>query len=137
MENRTIRYVKVKNNNDFPLKDRFDGIPFTFGAGKTETIPADAAAHFFGIVDGADPEEIHNHICRRYGWNHPKYMENGSDRNRTSKIILTPVSAKLVMEHTEEAPVSMTPLLENEIPVRPGAGKKALQAASLAAAVGE
>jgi hypothetical protein len=43
--------MRVTNNNDFDLIDRFDGQDYLFPKGKTVRCPDQVAAHVFGIGD--------------------------------------------------------------------------------------
>ena len=43
--------LKVTNNNDFDLNDRFDGTDYTFPAGKSVMLAQPAAKHIFGFGD--------------------------------------------------------------------------------------
>src|SRR6266404_2061188 len=74
-------HVRVTNGNDFPIDDRFDGVPYIFEPGKERMVPIHAAALFFGLPtddDGVvhitlrDDETIEGngeHVKRRWGWN--------------------------------------------------------------------
>lgn len=66
--------IRVTNGNTFPIADLFDGIPVLFEPGKPETIPFDAAVHFFGfpynpITGDFEIRPDFLHVSRRYGWN--------------------------------------------------------------------
>ena len=36
-------HLRITNNNDFTIEDRYDGVPYIFEAGKTLTVPPEAA----------------------------------------------------------------------------------------------
>ncbi len=81
-------HVRVTNGNDFPIDDRFDGVPYVFEPGKERMIPVLAAALFFGlpvddngVVDievGEDGSIVGNgeHVKRRWGWNNINRMKD-------------------------------------------------------------
>ena len=124
-----VQFVKVKNNNTFAIADRYDGVPYIFGAGKTETIPLDAAQHIFGFREDGDTEAMYHYMVQRHGWNTYKVPEETARAN-VGNIVMTKVSARLVMEPPQG--VAETDAASDEaIPVKPGPGAKSL--ASLAA----
>ena len=43
--------LKITNNGDFSLVDRYDGQEYGFPAGKTVRCPLDVAKHIFGVGD--------------------------------------------------------------------------------------
>jgi hypothetical protein len=71
-------HCKVKNNNDFDIKDRFDGVPVIIRAGHSVTLDPDAAAHVFGARAGATMESMFLHFTRRAGWNTPAWVGDGT-----------------------------------------------------------
>lgn len=72
-------HVRVTNENDFPITEHWDGIPYTLEPGKTRDIPVEAAAVIFGF--SSDDNGVVNlgtngvvapnydHMQRRWGWN--------------------------------------------------------------------
>jgi len=60
--------LTVTNGNEFNFAGRFDGVDFSFPAGKTTALPEDAAKHIFGVglADKTD-------VLVRHGW-----MTNGA-----------------------------------------------------------
>lgn len=77
-EGQGLHFVKVTNKNGFPLPlDYFDGVPYKFPPNEPQSIPADAAGHFFGYP--GEPELMKQHTCRRYGWNTPEMILTGAD----------------------------------------------------------
>lgn len=97
-----VHYVRVTNGLDIPFTDRHDGVPVTIPAGKSENLPLDMAAHFFGYAYEADPEMMMRHICRRQGWNTPDFVKQNPDTRKTlaqeyfGKLKIEPVMYKLV-----------------------------------------
>jgi hypothetical protein len=121
-EQRAVQFVKVKNGNSFTIKDLFDGVPYTFLAGKTETIPADAAEHMFGYTENCDMEKLYHFMVQRHGWNTYKVKDEDA-REYVNKFSFTPVAARLVMETTDSGTVSTSdpapePETFNEVPPR-------------------
>lgn len=72
-----IMAIKVTNANDFPISDRFDGVPYTFLPGRPENVPVDAAFHIFGWFRGVDPEAMKLYVKKRFGWNTPDMLASG------------------------------------------------------------
>jgi hypothetical protein len=79
-----LQMVKVTNKNDFVMRDRFDGSPYTFLPNQPESIPPQAAAHFFGWP--GEPELMKAHTCRRFGWNRPEHI--GADKTKPESQML-------------------------------------------------
>jgi hypothetical protein len=79
-----LQMVKVLNKNDFVMRDRFDGSPYTFQSNVPEAIPPQAAAHFFGWP--GEPELMKAHTCRRFGWNRPEHI--GADKTKPAGELL-------------------------------------------------
>lgn len=96
-----IRYVRITNNLPFAFTDRHDGVPIIIAPGKSENLPLDMAAHFFG-GNYDDPNAMLRHVARRQGWNTPEYVkvdpETGKNKAQTYFDLLTiaPVAYKLV-----------------------------------------
>lgn len=73
-----LHFVKVINRNGFALpEDYFDGVRYSFPPNEPQSIPADAATHFFGYP--GDRDEMFQHTTRRYGWNTPAHIMAGPD----------------------------------------------------------
>lgn len=73
-----IDRVRVTNRNDFTIRDRVDGVPYTFVPGVGVDVPPDVAYHLFAYP--GEPEYMHAHMARRWGWNRPEHAkmdENG------------------------------------------------------------
>jgi hypothetical protein len=71
--NTRIEYVRLTNNLPFAFTDRYDGVPFTVAPGKSENLPAEVAAHFFGY--DPDPAAMMRHMAKRQGWNTPEFVK--------------------------------------------------------------
>ena len=109
-----LHFVKVINRNGFALPvDYFDGVPYKFPAGEPQSIPADAAAHFFGYPAPRDQMKLHT--CRRYGWNTPEMITPGPDGTTQAdryfdKLELKPVIYELVEKKDDPtAPIAADP----------------------------
>jgi hypothetical protein len=69
----SLQMVKVTNRNGFVMKDRFDGVPYTFVTNEPLSIPPQAAYHFFGWP--GDREVMLRHCCMRWGWNTMSHIQ--------------------------------------------------------------
>jgi len=104
--------VRVTNKNEFVIRDRFDGVPFTFEPGKSVTIPPDAANHIFGWRHHGDdeaPEHATNDMLvycqKRHGWNTPDIIKSGNHLKWFKAIEFKPVRFRMVeMSDEDEAP---------------------------------
>jgi hypothetical protein len=98
-------HIKVTNKNDFPIEDRFDGIPYLIPAMGDCKIPYEAACHIFGVRFKAEPghnlpadfrEQMFRHVQRRWGWNRKEVIEKSREwfgRIETKLITLRLVEA--------------------------------------------
>lgn len=68
-----INTVRLTNNLPFAFTDRYDGVPFTVAPGKSENLPVEVAAHFFGY--DPDPSAQMRHVAKRQGWNTPEFVK--------------------------------------------------------------
>lgn len=93
---RTVRSLKVLNDNPFPIEDMYDGVPYTFETGKPLTIPGDAARHIFGWFDGVDMNAVRQHVTKRWGWNTPSIVEKGDHKKFFDRLTFVPVTYRLV-----------------------------------------
>jgi hypothetical protein len=91
-----IMAVKIINHNDFPIIDRFDGVPYKFESNVALNVPIDAVHHIFGWHPHVDPSEMERHCIKRFGWNTPKMQEEGRGRLFFSKIELQPIRYRMV-----------------------------------------
>ncbi len=99
----TVGGVRVVNNNDFTIADRFDGIPFTFESGKAQTIPPDAANHIFGwrpLDDDEEPAKLAADMLlycqKRHGWNTVEVVRAGNHTKWFGKLEFKPVRFRMV-----------------------------------------
>jgi hypothetical protein len=77
--------VIVTNRNGFVIRDRFDGVPFTFKPNEPVTIPPDVASHFFGWPAERDVRNVH--IAKRRGWNTREYMQRADPMDPLSDLL--------------------------------------------------
>jgi hypothetical protein len=97
-----VHYVKVTNGLDVPFTDRYDGVPVTIPAGKSENIPLDMAAHFFGYHYGIESQDMFHYLAKRWGWNRPEHVIQNQDTRKTlaeeyfAKLKIEPVLYKMV-----------------------------------------
>lgn len=75
---RNVLQVKVTNKNKFAIEDRYDGILYSMDAGKSVSIPYEAACHIFGVdftpdnsgtMDPGLRDAAYRHVSRRWGLN--------------------------------------------------------------------
>jgi hypothetical protein len=72
-------HLRVTNNNDFEISDRYDGVYYSFSPKKSVVIPVHAGVLLFGFaldengypILGDDERVTPNyaHMQRRWGWN--------------------------------------------------------------------
>lgn len=109
------RYVRVTNHGDIAFTDRHDGVPVQIEPGRSDNLPLDMAAHFFGYYDGVSEDAMFRHVCRRQGWNTPAHIRPGEDGKTLaqalfSKIEIKPVTFRLVEEKVDlDAPIPADP----------------------------
>jgi hypothetical protein len=102
LEQQRINYVRVTNNLAFPFTDRHDGVPVTIQPGKSENLPLDMAAHFFGFHPDVDKATMFRHVAKRQGWNTPEYVKQNPDTHKSlaqeyfDKLKIEAVAYKLV-----------------------------------------
>jgi hypothetical protein len=95
-----IQYVRVTNGLGVTFTDRYDGVPVRIPAGKTENLPPDMAAHFFGPnID--DDAATFRHVQKRQGWNTPEFLKADDDgrnlaQRNFDKLKIEAVMYKLV-----------------------------------------
>ncbi len=77
--------VIVCNRNSFLIRDRFDGVPFTFKPNERITIPPEVATHFFGWP--GDREIMNVYIAKRHGWNTREYMQRADPMDPMSELL--------------------------------------------------
>ena len=115
-----INTVRLTNNLPFAFTDRYDGVPFTVAPGKSENLPVEVAAHFFGYHPDVEPETMFRHIAKRQGWNTPDFVKDRPDHDKTlareyfDKLKIEAVAYKLV---PADKPDPRTPIpAEQHIP---------------------
>lgn len=123
LTNTRVEYVRLTNNLPFAFTDRYDGVPFTVPPGKSENLPPDVAAHFFGHA--RDPDAQMRHIAKRQGWNTPDFVkvneETGKNKAQEyfAKLEIKPIAFKLVQVDDELDP-------RDPIPADPEAARENL-----------
>lgn len=102
-ENVRVHYVRVVNNLPFAFTDRHDGVPVTIQPGKSENLPLDMAAHFFGYTHhGIERAVLFRHTAKRQGWNTPEFTKVDLETGKTKADLyfdmlrLEPVIYKMV-----------------------------------------
>jgi hypothetical protein len=97
-----IMNVKVVNRNDFPISDRFDGVPYTFPENVPISLPIDAANHIFGWFPSVDLSNVERHVKKRMGWNTPEMVADGRADSFYKKIEITPILYRMVPVEVDE-----------------------------------
>ena len=121
-----IHYVRVTNGLDTAFHDRYDGVPITIPPGKSENIPLDMAAHFFGYHPDVDGATMLRHVAKRQGWNTPDYVKQDPESRKTlaeqlfSKLKIEPVMYKLVPAEDPDPkkPIPADPAMTDEPSLR-------------------
>lgn len=104
-EPRTLVSLKLTNNNDFVIEDRFDSVPYVLKPGEPVSIPSDAALHMLGWYPGCDLKAVETYVSRRWGWNTPELIKTGDAKKFFAALSFKPITFKLVevVEKTEAA----------------------------------
>lgn len=97
-----VMNVKVVNRNDFPICDRFDGVPYTFEQNHPVSVPIDAANHIFGWFPGVDPEIVKRHCQKRFGWNTPEMVKENQHNRFFGNIQITPILYRMVAVEVDD-----------------------------------
>lgn len=99
-------FVRVTNQNDFTIDDRFDGTHYVFETGKKVSVPFDAACHIFGIEHPEqvkeDKDQLLNFVSRRWGWNTPEIIKDKEHIKRFKNIKMELISYKVVEQGHDE-----------------------------------
>lgn len=72
MDDPQIHRLRVTNRNDFPIRDRYDGVPYVFAPNESVDLPLDAAGHILGYP--AERDVMNLHMAKRWGWNRPEHV---------------------------------------------------------------
>lgn len=72
-----MSYVRVTNNNEFVMGDRYNNEIYSFFPGEPVVLHPAAAWHFFQWP--GPEEEMKNYTSRRFGWERSGHV--GADRN--------------------------------------------------------
>jgi len=106
-----ITHVRVTNNNDFTISDRFDGDPYIFLPGKSTLLPVAAAATIFGFMGGETTSGVEfqitpdwAHVQRRYGWN---ILQQRKDEDIVEAVARMTANAKKWCDNITLEPVTM------------------------------
>jgi hypothetical protein len=92
-----VMAIRVINNNDFTISDRFDGVPYIFEKdGKPLSIPIDAAFHIFGWHREVDPAAMKNYVMKRFGWNTPSMIQEGRNELFYASLQFQPIMYRMV-----------------------------------------
>jgi hypothetical protein len=105
-----VTMLEVVNNNDFTIRDMFDGVPVVFEPGKPVDCTPAICTHLFGWPGDLMGEGGRaNHMARRFGWAGKDYLrpEGPSDDvpryvKLAEKITITPVYYDLVKRNPND-----------------------------------
>ena len=98
-----VMNVKIVNRNDFPISDRFDGVPYVFEQNRAVAIPIDAANHIFGWYPEVDMAIVKRHVQKRMGWNTPDMDKDGRAERFWQNLDITPILYRMVPVEAEPA----------------------------------
>jgi hypothetical protein len=91
--------IKVTNRNAFAIRDRFDGVPYTFKPGDQVTVTQAQANHFFGWPGDLDSRTIY--MAKRFGWSTKEHVIRDTLAGPDAKSLLETYVANVILE-TEE-----------------------------------
>ena len=116
-----VRFLRVTNNTEQIWSDSYDGVPVTIEPGKTQQIPLEMAAHFFGWHPDVTQAEMMHHLARRRGWRDQKFwvLDDPLHDEKVAaevfeKFLIEPVTYKLVEERPATQARAPVPALTDE-----------------------
>lgn len=117
-----IHYVKITNNGDVAFNDRHDGVPVCIEPGKSDNLPLDMAAHFFGYAYGVPKEVMFKHVCKRQGWNTPAHLVRDANGKSLAERLFAKLDIQsIVYRMVEEAVNEDAPIPADPAPPKLGA----------------
>lgn len=78
--------VKIINNNEFIMGDRYDGTVYTFYPGVPVIIGPEVAWHLFNWPSQED--EMKSYTCRRFGWDRRNHVGADRDKEVANDLVL-------------------------------------------------
>lgn len=133
-----VQFFEVVNNNDFEIRDMYDGVPIVFPKGEKVDISPEIALHCFGWP-GEDQDRA-EHMARRYGWSGRDYLRPEGPNNALPRyavlsalVTITPVyytmvrvnpNAPVPADTGDESDDRPTPPMDVETTTRAGKRKK-------------
>jgi len=87
-------HVRIVNNNDFLIEDRYDGELFSFPHGEKITVPYIVAMHIFGLGQAAQEQLMY--CVRRFGWHTGTVDGMDTAKKKFAKVSISPVFMRLV-----------------------------------------
>lgn len=106
-----IHYLKVVNRGKLPFTDRYDGVPVQIDPGRSENLPLDMAAHFFGYMLGVSEEAMFRHTCKRQGWNTPAHLVVQKSGKTLAQDLFAALEIKpVIYKMVEEKPDTDQPI---------------------------
>jgi hypothetical protein len=91
--------IRVINRNNRIIKDRYDGVPFTFKPNDPVAVTQAQAHHFFGWPGDLDYRTIH--MAKRFGWNTTEFVLRDPTAGPGAKSLLETLAENVILE-TEE-----------------------------------
>lgn len=108
-----VMSVRVTNRNEFTIRDRFDGVLYTFEPHRPVSVPIDAANHIFAwhppwTDDKGERHEVERstmrtHVQKRFGWNTPEMQNADRSQRFFDNLEITPVIYRMVPVEVDEA----------------------------------
>jgi hypothetical protein len=71
--------IKVTNRNPFVIRDRYDGVPYTFKPNDQVTVTQAVANHFFGWPGDLESRTLY--MAKRRGWSTKEYVLRDTEKN--------------------------------------------------------
>lgn len=86
----TATHARVTNTNEFPIEDRYDGVPVVFEPNVPKTISLEAAALFFGMSVDDDANVTFavdwGYFARRHGWTNVERLRDEPMNDMVKRI---------------------------------------------------
>lgn len=103
-----LSMVEVTNGLEFPIEDRFDGIPIIIPPGGKITLNPAQAMHCFGYP--GEFADMARHMAKRYGWQGREYLKHNEKREpiyheMAAKVVFEPIFYDLVPRRRGNDPI--------------------------------
>jgi hypothetical protein len=91
--------IRVTNRNPFVIKDRYDGVPYTFKPNDQVTVTQAVANHFFGWPGDLESRTLY--MAKRRGWNTAEYVVRDTTKGHDAKSILETYVENIILDVEE------------------------------------